>query len=165
MEQEKINYYLFNDEIDTKNVNNLIDKLNTLEGKVRLYFSTYGGHTFVMEYLLDYLNSRKDEITIILTSKVHSAGTDILLDFKGKIEISQIDTILFHLADRETLNFRKDDYASSAKKLKKQDKKYNKDYIEKCRNKNLLTEKQLNNLAKGKNVVVYEKQIKKWKLN
>lgn len=158
-------YHLFSDNIEIEPINNLVDKLKGLDGKVRLYFSTYGGHTFVMNYLLDYLNSRKEDITIILTNKVHSAGTDILTDFLGKIEVQQIDTILFHLADRETLNFRKDDYTSSAKKLKKQDKKYNKHYIKKLKNKNLLTEQQLQQLSKGKNVVVYEKQIKKWKLN
>lgn len=159
-----MHYHLFNDNIESENVNNLIDKLKTLEGKVRLYFSTYGGHTFVMNYLLDYLNSRKDEITIILTNKVHSAGTDILTDFLGKIEIQQIDSILFHLADRETLNFRKDDYSVSAKKLKKQDEKYNKRYVEKLRKKKLLTEKQLDKLLRGRNIVVYEKQIKTWNL-
>jgi len=54
--------YIFENSIDTENVNELISKLSEHE-KIDLFFSTDGGYIFPMKSVLHYLNSRKDVIT------------------------------------------------------------------------------------------------------
>jgi hypothetical protein len=154
--------YYFNNEITVENLNNLVERLQAVEGEIELWFSTNGGDTSAMSFLVRFLNSRKDDITVVLTDRVYSSGTFILTDFKGKIKIEDLDAILFHLADRESYNLRKDGYSLSNKILTKQDKEYNKIFAEKIKNKGLLTDKQLKQFLKGKDVVVYQKQFKKW---
>ena len=156
--------HYFDESIEKESVNNLIDRLHGIQGEMTLYFSTSGGITSVMKALTTYLNSRKDEITVILTNRIYSAGTFILLDFKGKIKIQELDSILFHIADRETYNFRKDSYSVNHEILIKQDNEYNLKVAKKIKKKGLLTDKQLKDYLKGKDVVVYKEQFSKWKL-
>lgn len=157
-------HYYFDEDINKDSVNNLVDKLQNIEGKIKLYFATDGGCCYSMNFLIKFLNSRKDDITIVLTDRCFSAGTQILVLFKGKIETEELDCVLFHLADRERYMLRKDHYITNSKILMKQDVESNKDFAKKIKKKGLLTTKQLSSFLKGKDVVVYSKQIKKWKL-
>lgn len=160
-------HYLFNEEINGDSVNSLVDKLETAdkEEHINLWFATNGGSSSSMGFLINYFNSIKDKLTITITEKLLSAGTSILTDFKGKIllDLDDLDCILFHCADRESYRFRKDSTFHNAKILSKQDKEYNINFAKKVKNKGLLTEKQLRDLLKGNDVVVYKDQFKKWK--
>ena len=159
-------YYYFNNEITTESVNELVDKLSQAEDEINLWFSTNGGQSSAMTFLINYFNSVSDRLIITLTNDVWSAGTQILYDYTGKIELDleDLDTILFHCADRETYSFRKDSTITDRKMLVKQDKEYNQKTAEKIKKKKLLTGKQLKDFIKGKDVVVYKEQFKKWKL-
>ena len=117
-------------------------------------------------FLISFFNSVADRLTITLTNDVWSAGTQVLYEYKGKIklDLDELDSVLFHLADRETYNFRKDSTICDTKILVKQDKEYNLKVAEKIKQKKLLTEKQLKDFLKGKDVVVYKEQFKNWEL-
>ena len=161
-------YYLFNEGINEESVNNLVDKLENVdkEENINLWFATAGGASSAMGFLVNYFNSIKDKLTITFTEKLLSAGTSILTDFEGKIilDLDDLDCILFHGADRESYRFRKDSTFHDAKILSKQDKEYNINFAKKVKNKKLLTDKQLKDLLKGRDVVVYKEQFKNWKL-
>lgn len=161
-------HYLFNEEISEETVNNLVEKLESAdkEEKIVLWFGTNGGSSSSMGFLVNYFNSIKDRLTITITEKLLSAGTSILVDFQGKIilDLDDLDCILFHGADRESYRFRKDSTYTDPKILSKQDKEYNINFAKKVKNKGLLTEKQLRDLLRGKDVVVYKQQFEKWKL-
>jgi uncharacterized alpha/beta hydrolase family protein len=157
--------YYFDDDITVESVNNLVDKLQNKEGEIELYFSTNGGSPSAMNFLINSLNSRKEEITVVVTDACYSAGADIFVYFEGKIRTEYLDCIIFHLLDRPQYAFRKDSYSWDKEILKKQDKQFNIDFAEKIKERNLLTERQLKQLLNGKDVVVYQDQYKKWKLN
>ena len=161
-------HYLFNEGISEETINSLVEKLESAdkEEKINLWFGTNGGSSSSMGFLVNYFNSIKDRLTITITEKLLSAGTSILVDFEGKIllDLDDLDCILFHGADRESYRFRKDSTYHDSKILSKQDKEYNINFAKKVKNKGLLTEKQLRDLLRGKDVVVYKQQFKKWKL-
>lgn len=156
-------YYYFNDEITAETVNDLVSKLET-DKKINLWFSTNGGDTNAMEFLICFFNSIAENLEITLTQTLCSSGTMILEDFKGKINIYDLDYCLFHLADRETYNLRNNS-SKDKKIIAKQDWLYNRKTAEKIKNKNLLTDKQLKDFLDGKDVYVYQEQMKTWKLN
>ena len=157
-----MNNYFFSQDITIDNINSLVEKLESSEGKFNLYFATDGGSPSAMEFLIQYMNTRKDEIEVTLTDAVMSAGTKILTDFNGKINISDgLDVIMFHMWDRESYSLRKgfvDDRLLTA-----QDFEENKKFAKKLRKKNLLNDKQIKKFLSGKDVFVYKKQIKMWK--
>lgn len=161
-------YYLFNDDISLETINELVDKLQSCdkEEEIQLYFGTNGGETTAMSFFISYLNSIKDRVTVTLTDRVWSAGTDLLLDFKGRLKINydEIDSFLFHVADRRMYLQSQNRDIQSTKEIKKQDKEINLKWAEKIKNKNLLTKKQLKDFINGKDVLVYKKQFKNWKL-
>lgn len=157
--------YYFSDDITVESVNTLVEKLQVINGEIELWFSTSGGDTSAMLFLISFLNSRKDDITIVLTNKLYSAGTHILIDFEGKVLIKDLEVVLFHIADRETYAFREDSYVTNQKILSKQDKEYNIKSAEKIKKRGLLTDKQLKNFLKGKDIVLYQDTFSKWKIN
>ena len=155
-------YIYFENEISTETVNDLIGQISGHD-KVTLYFSTEGGSPEAMRFLIDYLNSLGDAIEIVLTSYIASAGTFLLTHYKGKLSAKNLDYVLFHVIDRQNYNLRKD-YSYSFSTIQKQDVKSNKVFSKKLRTKGFLTEVQINNFLKGYDVVVYQKQMKTWKL-
>lgn len=157
--------YYFENEIAVESVNELVEKLQAVEGEIELWFSTNGGSSSAMTFLLSFLNRRKEDITVVLTSRCYSAGADILVFFEGKIRIVELDAVLFHLTDREQYTFRKDDYTVNFKTLAKQDKEYNLNFAKKIKEKGLLTDTQLKQFLQGRDVIVYKKQYEQWKLN
>lgn len=159
-------YYLFNDEITTETVNDLVSKLDTCQGDIELWFATNGGESFAMNFLVNYLNSISDRLFIVITRRLHSAGVSLLVDYEGsvKLDLDDLDSIVFHVADREIYSFRKDSTYVDGKMLAKQDREYNINFAEKIKKKGLLTDKQLKEFLRGKDVVVYKEQFEKWKL-
>jgi hypothetical protein len=159
------NFYYFKDDINLETVNNLVEKLQGFEGKIELYFSTCGGEITPMKFLIKFLNSLGDRITVTLTDIVMSAGTFLLLDYTGKLKIDyeNLDCVLFHFIDREVYSLRSGG-AVSDKVLISQVAKMNEVLAEKIKNKGLLTDKQLKQFNKGKDVVLYQDAILKWKL-
>jgi len=154
--------YLFKDEITLETVNDLIEKIQDKE-KINLWFSTNGGDCEDMAYLISVFNSLGKKITITLTGEVCSAGTDLLIDYTGKLKISKnIDYMLFHKADRYILMLRKS--GISSKKLLKILEEDNKKYLKKLVNKGILNKKQLIQFNNGKDVILYKKDILKLKL-
>ena len=158
-----VNTYYYQGDISVESVNNLIEVLNGFEGSVDLWFSSCGGHPSSMRFLISYLNSRKDEIKITLTDEICSAATLLLIDFEGVLEYNDLDFILFHMFDRERYPLRQSGSVSD-NKLQKQDLKGNIEMVLKFREKNILTKEQSRKFLKGKDVVLYEKEIRKlWK--
>lgn len=157
--------YYFENEITVESVNELVEKLQAVEGEIELWFSTNGGSSSIMTFLISFLNRRKEDITVVLTNKCYSAGADILIFFEGKVKIIELDAILFHLTDREQYSFRKDDCIVNQKILAKQDKEYNINFAKKIKEKGLLTDKQLKQFLNGRDVVIFQKQFEQWNLN
>jgi len=157
-----MNNYFFSQDITIDNINNLVGKLESSEGKFNLYFATDGGSPEAMTFLIQYMNTREDEIEVTLTDAVMSAGTKMLTDFKGKINISDgLDLVMFHMWDRESYSLRKG--FANDKLLTSQDFEENKKFAKKLKNKGLLTDKQIKQFLAGKDVIVYKEQIKGWK--
>lgn len=156
------NNYFFSQDITINSINDLVERLESGEGKFNLYFATDGGSPEAMSFLIQYMNTRKDEIEVTLTNAVMSAGTKILTDFKGKINISDgLDVVMFHMWDRESYSLRKG--FANDRLLTAQDFEENKKFAKKLKKKKFLTDKQIKQFLKGKDVFVYKKQIKTWK--
>lgn len=161
-------YYYFDEEISTESVNELVEKLSGAEPdeKITLYFTTGGGESSCMSFLISYLNSISDRLEIVFTFRCWSAGTYLLVYYKGKmrIDLDEMDSFLFHKADRKM-------YASkyrnteSLKKIRKQDEEANINFANKLKEKGLLTEKQIQKYLRGMDVIIYKEQFKKWKLS
>lgn len=149
-------YHYFEDEINTDNINNLIDNLCAKDTKV-LYFSTPGGFIDAMDVLVNFLND--NEIEIVLTENVSSCGVMILTDYQGKIKVSsELEYILFHAWDRKQYSIRKQDI--SQKQLNRMIAEDN----ERCYAKYMtlgLTEKDIEKMKKGKDVIYYRKDFDK----
>lgn len=159
-------HYFFNDKINIDNINTLIKTIDVNE-KVTLYFSTSGGSPMVADYLIDFLNTKKNNITIVITNQLQSSGVNLLLYFNGliKLDFDHLDFIMFHIADREIFTLRKETYNENLIKIKEQDKEYNEKIYNKIKDKKLLTQKQLLDFKKGKDVYVYKSQFINWNIN
>ena len=155
-------HYYFEDSINTETVNNLVEKLEGQE-EINLWFTTNGGEISAMKFLIDFLNSMEDKITVTLTDRLVSAGALLLTEYKGKLKIRDLDFMLFHKIDIEGYSLRKE-YEPDHKILVKQCEEDNKIFA-----KNLekigLTKKQINKFNKGKDVVLYQKDFKRLKVN
>jgi hypothetical protein len=159
-----MNHYYFDNKINNKTVNELVEKLQGLEGKINLWFTSDGGNSDDMYFLISYLNSRKEDIKITFTNIIQSAGTFILTDFLGEIILGEgLDCFMFHKIDRLVYTLRNSDSIQD-KKLRSNIKLLNKNFAEKIKNKQLLTEKQLVEFNKGKDVVIYRKQFERWNI-
>ena len=90
MEEEIVNYVLFDDEINKETVSELVDKISSLPFKINLWFSTPGGTISLMFYLIDYLNSIKDRVTVTVFDEICSAGTLLFAYFDGAIKIDRM---------------------------------------------------------------------------
>lgn len=155
--------HYFEESINKDSIVNLVNELELKQGKVELWFSTVGGETTAMDYLLSYLNYRYKEIEIIIVDRLVSVGCKLLTDFKGIIRLyNNLDFILFHKMDREQYVLRKQEV--STKILSKQDEIDNKIFAKKLK-KIGLTKKQINIFNKGKDLVLYRKDFKQLILN
>jgi len=149
-------HYFFNEGINAETVNNLIDKLEGKEN-ITLYFSTEGGSIDPMRCLISFFNSLGDNIKIVLTDELMSAGTMLLTDYKGRLTHDGLDFILFHKWDRLVHNLRKSSIVSE-EILNQQDEQNNKKFAKKLR-KLGLTKKQIKKYKQGKDVVLFKKDF------
>ncbi len=155
-EPEKKYTYLFDNEINQETVQELISILHNYS-TIDLFFTTEGGYTTAMEVLISYLNSRKEDITIILTNEICSAGTFILTDFEGCIKLSKnLDFIMFHLVDRMGYTLRKG--ILNKKQLTAQLKESNIELIEKYTALGL-TSQEIKKFKSGDDVILYKKDF------
>lgn len=153
---------IFNDTIKTDTVNDFINELSNFT-LVDIFFSTEGGEMSAMNALLQYLNKRKDDFKIILTDEICSAGTFILTDFEGEIEISRgLDFILFHLIDR--IMYTKRVGEISKIQLAKQLKDLNQELAEKY-SKLGLSSKEISRFKSGRDVILYRKDFHRLNIN
>lgn len=158
-----MNTYFFNDGIQVDSMNALINKLESMKGDIDLWFASEGGGSEPIYYLINYLNSRKDDITLTITDRLCSAATVLLVEFEGKIKIGKMDFMLFHMFDRERYPLRK--WAGiSDDTIQKQDLELNIELAEKFRRKNILNKKQIRRFLKGEDVLLYRKEIQKLKV-
>lgn len=146
-------HYFFTQEIDDQSVNELIGRLEGKEN-IKLYFGTDGGSIDPMRCLISFFNSLGDNIEIILTDALISAGTMLLTDYKGKLNQDGLDFILFHKWDREIYTLRKNKFVDE-KLLVKQTDYENKIFAKKLK-KLGLTKKQLKRFNKGLDVILYK---------
>ena len=160
-------HYYFNDKITTETINELVEKLSQEDGDITLYFGTQGGETASMKFLINYLNSIKDRVKITFVDRVWSAGSFLFLYFEGKmqIDLEETDSILWHIGDRQMYLSAVDRDLEDRNILKKQDKEYNQKIAEKIKEKGFLTDKQIKDFLKGKDVIIYKDTFKKWKLD
>lgn len=149
-------YHYFNKGIDDETVNELMDKLQGQEN-IKLYFGTEGGAIDPMRCLISFFNSLGDNIHIVLTDSLISAGTMLLTDYTGKLTHDGLDFILFHKWDRLLYPLRKSSIIDELK-VSSQDQENNKIFAEKLK-KLGLTKKQLKRFNKGKDVILYRDQF------
>jgi len=154
--------YYFDNEITTETVQELIDILYQYEA-IDLYICTPGGEGPAMNALINFINKHSD-IKIYLSNYIASAGTFLLTDCNKEIIITpDLEFILFHLGDRSVEGqFRKQTVNSNI--LYKQLKNLNDNLVGKCR-KLGLNEKELNEILKGEDLVLYPKDFRRLKLN
>jgi hypothetical protein len=159
-----MNYYYFNDKINNKTVNNLVDKLQTMEGKINLWFTTDGGNSDEMDFLIAYFNSRKNEIIITLTGIIQSAGTHLLFEFLGDLIMGKgLDCFMFHATDRLVYPVRNSSVIQD-KELSKNDRQLNLNTAQQIKSKQFLTDKQIKQFLQGKDIVVYKKEASAWNI-
>lgn len=150
-------HYFFNDGINSETVNNLIEKLEGREN-IKLFFGTEGGDIDPMRCLIDFLNSLGDEIEVVLTDALMSAGVMLLTDYKGKLSHKGLDFILFHKWDRLTYPLRKSSIVKE-EKLTQQDEEGNIKFAKKLK-KLGLTKQQIKKYNEGKDVILYKEDFK-----
>ena len=153
--------HFFSKKINVENVNNLIELLDG-KGEVELWFSTHGGETTAMKVLISYFNNFKGTLKLVITDQLQSAGTMLLTDYKGLLELRNLDFILFHLSDRLRYPLRKglgkfDDI------LQQQDFEDNLEAAKKLKDLGL-TEKELKRFLLGEDVIYYQKDFFKLKI-
>lgn len=151
---------IFEGEITKKNVQNLIDYINSYSF-VNLYFSTVGGRLDMMRILVDFLNHRYEKGTLKLTlyDFVASAGTLILVDYSGPIFVKDLRGFLFHAPDL-TLNIvRKDKWQ---KAIEEQLHKHNEYFYEDIQ-KLGLTKSEINKIKQGEDIYIFEKDFSRIK--
>jgi len=150
-------HYFFNDSINKESVNNLIERLEGQED-IKLYFGTDGGSIDPMRCLVSFFNSLGDNIEIVLTDELLSAGTLLLTDYTGKLSYDGLDVILFHKWDRLTYTLRKS-HLISEDFLVKQTNKENKKFAKKLE-KLGLSKKQIKRYIDGKDVILFKSDFK-----
>ena len=153
----KKHFIIFEDDINNKTVTDLANRIQSYDN-VHLYFSTFGGYTTDMMFLIKIMNSHP-KIKITLDSYLVSAGALLLTHYTGKIEVAKtFDYFLFHKEDRKLYQLRKQEV--EAKQLIKCSEKRNKEEADKLLELGIFNEKQYKNYMKGKDVVIFKKDIK-----
>ncbi len=159
--KEQRHTLLFNDEITWEAVQELIDNMGNYYD-IDLFLATNGGTPCAMEALINYLNWRKDHVTVHLTDRICSTGVDILTDFEGEIVLSKnLDYLIFHIVDRSLYTLRT---PFEYKELVKQLQVENESDITKLRALGL-TEVELKKYKSGKDVFLYRKDFHRLNIN
>lgn len=163
-EQEPFVRYVhyFHDEITTESVQELIGILSAVPS-ADLFISTPGGYETAARVLLHFVNQHPD-LKIYLTGYIASAGTFFLTDCDKEVYLTdELDWILFHHGDRDFGGkFRKSTINSDI--LYEQLKETNKQWLDKYKRLGL-SSKELKEIDKGEDVVLYKKDFHRLKIN
>lgn len=155
-------YYRFSEDITDNSVQKLIDDTIMYE-YVTLHFSTSGGEYTGILMLIDYLNLRKDSIFIVFDNILFSAGFILLTRIKNDYTFSEsFEAAIFHKIDALMHSFRDDGYTKERKKIIS---KNNQRLLQSVSHLPF-NKKQLKIFSKGKNVILYKKDLIKlglWK--
>lgn len=154
--------YHFENEINSENVQELIDRLTDYRA-IDLFITTVGGEAHAMRILLHFINNHPD-IKIYLTGYIASAGTFLMIECNKEIILCEdLDWILFHLGDRSIEgSFRKTtlDYTILTEQLKEENNKWVSKY-----KKLGLNPKEIKRILEGDDVVLYRKDFDRLKIN
>ena len=154
--------HYFNDEICTESVQELIGILSAVPS-ADLFITTPGGGEPASKVLLHFINNHPD-IKIYLTGYIASAGTFFMTDCDKEVYLTdELDWILFHHGDRDFGGrFRK--HTLNMDVLYEQLKDSNKSYLDKYKRLGL-TSKELKEIDKGEDVILYKKDFHRLKIN
>lgn len=154
--------YYFRNEITDETIQSLIDVLVGIPS-VDLYFCTIGGEMSAMKALIHFINNHPD-IEIYLTDYIASAGTFLLVECNKPVYLTnELDWILFHMGDRDFGGkFRKDKLNQDI--LYDQLKQCNLKYADLFK-KLGLTFKEIKKYLEGDDVILYQKDFNRLKIN
>lgn len=88
---------IYNQELEEQSINSLINEIDNAEEFVDLYITTPGGSKNCYEPLIDYLNSKKELITLIANWEISSGGFLLFFKFQGEKKILPGTTAMVHL--------------------------------------------------------------------
>lgn len=95
-------YHFFEGEIDQENTNKLIDFINqNQEDEMTIYINSGGGSNFFTYAIINLLNQHKEKIKIIVSGCIYSNAFYIFFNFKGKRELLDEATGMFHYSGRD----------------------------------------------------------------
>jgi len=152
----------FNNEISKGSVSELIYQLEEFrDSNIDLFFSTEGGSLVYAEVLLHYLNTHcVQNVTLIFTSLIASAGVIMMTDYKGKKLLSEwLDVVVLHAIDRTELGHTR--LQKYERNFITKDKKYSSELLKKLTKAFKLTNKEQDRFNKGKDVILEEKDLKR----
>lgn len=153
----KKHFILFEDDIDTDTIIKIVTEIHQYDN-VCLYFATNGGYVTDMMFLIDVLNNHP-KIEVILNSYLGSAGTRLLTKYKGKLKIAKtFEYFLFHKQGRKVYQLR--EQVINSKKLIGISEASNIKDGNKLLKLGIFNKKQYKNYMKGKDVVIFKKDIK-----
>ena len=156
----------FNKSLNDKHVSELImelDKINKEDGQHTLYFTSCGGDSCSTELLLYYLNTQCLDWKLIGHSELYSNGFDIVVRFKGTKKILSDTIIMLHIKSF-TVHMRELKNSNSTLQRAQDDLDYsNKKYI-KLLKKIGVPKKYIKSVVSGKDIYLYELDIKKLKI-
>lgn len=151
---------IFDNEISRESIIDLIDRLEEIKEaeKILLYFYTNGGNVNYINILIDYLNKRNEYITIKFFNELASAGTDLLLKFKGKVLFDKsLEFMIFHVGNKYVPLSKKNNVDPEI--LSKYYKEDVAEYIEFLKNLDFFSEKELDNISNNIDVIVYRENF------
>ena len=88
---------IFHQELNEQAVTNLINDLDNIDEHINLYLTSPGGSIIYYRPLINYLNSRKDEITLIANWEISSGAFIVFFKFEGEKRILPNTTAMIHL--------------------------------------------------------------------
>ena len=88
---------IFHQELNEQAVTNLINDLDNIDEHINLYFTSPGGSIIYYRPLIDYLNGRSDEITLIANWEISSGAFVVFFKFEGEKRILPNTTAMIHL--------------------------------------------------------------------
>lgn len=155
----RIHYY--NADIEEELIKELVDRLQSFEDdcNIHLFFSTMGGHITPIKYLLHYLNLNSHRITLYFNDVLWSAGTELLLYYKGKRVLTEsLKSIMFHKWDFKRYTLRRDSIPNYDNNIVEQIELMNQEFAKGMLNIGL-SEEEVNEYKEGGDVVLYQKDF------
>lgn len=100
---------IFHEELNEQSVTNLINELDNIDEHIYLYFTSPGGSIIYYRPLIDYLNRRSSDITLIANWEISSGAVIVFCQFEGEKYTTPNTTAMIHLTtvstdERDRLN-------------------------------------------------------------